>query len=234
MADELRDLFHKALHTRSDDRCCEWIIRMQHHDPAAVIAFLSDISSGNASRPRYVAAWVLGELGFPKRPFLQRRFDLLDRLLKTARDDRLKARAILSLGHLNLTAAWKRVSPYARHTAPPVRLAAIQALGAWTGPTAFAILRRALRDASPPVIEWSLFGLASFRFRKFRSRLLPAIQPFLNQPTRNIRIEALRTWTEHEGHNYGKLLCEALDQDGADRRLVQCVQIIDARRRGDW
>jgi HEAT repeat protein len=105
---------------------------------------------------RELAAFILGQLGTPKRPFKQESTHLLLKVLRSETNAAVRATAISSLGQLRATGSIKHIIGFAYDKTPSVR-----------GSVAFAIgMIYCERRRSIPKAYWRLLQ----KFRKDKSR----------------------------------------------------------------
>ena len=94
-----------------------------------VFDFARQLLSNKRAPSREVAAFLLGQLGTPKRPFRTESTKLLIDLLKSETDVQVIAAAIASLGQLRAINAVQQLISYANDRSPAVRASIAFAIG---------------------------------------------------------------------------------------------------------
>ncbi|WP_248962390.1 HEAT repeat domain-containing protein [Sphaerisporangium perillae] len=112
---------------------------------------------------RVLGVDILGELGTPHRPFLDKSLSVL-RYLAAADDDvRVLHAVLIAFGHLRDQRALPSVIQLSTHPDPTVRYGAAYALSHVLGrpadPAGLAALRRLARDEDEDVADWAALGL---------------------------------------------------------------------------
>jgi HEAT repeat protein len=122
--------------------------------------------SNKKSVLREIGAFLLGQLGTPKRPYKKRSTGLLLKALEAEMSPSVRATIIASVGLLKATTAVKRCVKYAGDRSPLVRGSVAFAIGsAYFGrrkamsPALHRVLRRLHSDKSKYVREFAQLGI---------------------------------------------------------------------------
>jgi HEAT repeat protein len=225
MQPKLETLFRTAIQTRSEDRCREFIIALQSMPTSDVLRFLMEPTNSRTVRQRYISAWILGEVGYPKRQFVTERLGLLKEFARDGQPTRVRARSLLSLGNMDNGAAWRAILPHQRDPNRKIRLTVAQALSTCNFARGIAALYRLSRDKDDHVREWAVFGLTRPRL-PHRRKILRLIRPRLIDKNRDVRIEAVIAQVEHRGDEWRSSLIRTLETEGVHRRLVDCINTL--------
>ena len=109
---------------------------------------------------REIGAFLLGQLGTPKRPFRKQSIPVLVNLLVNDLSHEVRAAAAAALGHLEATEASSELIEMAGHSSPEVRACVAFALGALKrSRETKAALRNLSQDESSEVREWAELSL---------------------------------------------------------------------------
>jgi HEAT repeat protein len=103
--------------------------RLMHRPSRKVFLHVSKLLTSNTVYKREIAAFTLGQLGTPERPYKKESTRVLLRALKKDQSPIVRANIIVSLGHLKAEEALRRIIPFAKDRSPAVRAAVAFAIG---------------------------------------------------------------------------------------------------------
>ena len=190
----LEKLIASAIRCRADDATAIRVVQMHKHVPRRVVDIATRLIRSDRESRRHLAVWLLGELGYPKKPLLKERLSLLKSACVSDRSTKVRARAILSLGQLECNSATKFIRPFSRSISASIRLAVAQALPRDGSHETFAVLKRLAVDDDAQVREWATFSLGQQRItnRKILKERIKVLQAKLQDSHREVRLEAIR------------------------------------------
>jgi HEAT repeat protein len=121
------------------------------------------LCAGDSRKERVLGVDILGELGTPQRPFIDKTLSLLRYLAAVDDDVRVLHAVLIAFGHLRDQRALPSVIELAAHEDPTVRYGAAYALSHVLGrppdPAGLAALRRLAKDPDEDVADWAALGL---------------------------------------------------------------------------
>lgn len=105
---------------------------------------------------REIGAFLLGQLGTPKRPFRKESIPIVSNLLMNDSSHQVRAAAAAAIGHLGATEASRELIDMAGDSSPEVRACIAFALGAMKPSQEIAnVLRSLSHDQDNEVREWA-------------------------------------------------------------------------------
>ncbi|MEU9887294.1 HEAT repeat domain-containing protein [Sphaerisporangium sp. NPDC051017] len=121
------------------------------------------LCASDSRAERVLGVDILGELGAPQRPFIDKTLSVLRYLAACEDDVRVLHAVLIAFGHLRDQRALPSVIDLATHPDPTVRYGAAYALSHVLGrppdPAGLAALRRLARDPDDDVADWAALGL---------------------------------------------------------------------------
>ncbi|MFC4589093.1 HEAT repeat domain-containing protein [Sphaerisporangium corydalis] len=121
------------------------------------------LCASDSAEERVLGVDILGELGSPQRPFIDKTLSVLRYLAASDDDIRVLHAVLIAFGHLRDPRALPSVIDLAAHENPTVRYGAAYALSHVLGrpadPAGLAALRRLARDPDDDVADWAALGL---------------------------------------------------------------------------
>ncbi|GII63082.1 hypothetical protein Skr01_31670 [Sphaerisporangium krabiense] len=121
------------------------------------------LCAGDHRAERVLGVDILGELGAPQRPFIDKTLSVLRYLAACEEDVRVLHAVLIAFGHLRDPRALPSVIELATHPDATVRYGAAYALSHVLGrppdPAGLAALRRLARDPDDDVADWAALGL---------------------------------------------------------------------------
>lgn len=194
--------------------------------PAALVMAIcrSDVSSRTAGC-RFRAAWVLAELGIPKRPYARERGALLGRLLASDAAEPVRARAARSLGILGTPTALRQLLQFAADESRSVRQEVATYLCKIPGKPVQGILITLATDDDPLVREMAIFSLGR-SYPLGNRRVLRLLHARCGDIEDSIRHEAIRALATQGDLSVVPQLLRELDRFKVSSELVDAVQEI--------
>lgn len=164
----------KQLHLRGDYRTFEYVV------------FLSKVQDASY---RDVAAFTLGQLGTPNRPFRKQSIPILSDLLRYDPIPQVRAGAAAALGHLSALECVEYLNDASEDKDADVRTNVAFAFGAIKGEKVIEPLIRLTHDDDSEVVSWAVLGLSILDIDSLivRDRLME----LLNDPREEIRNDAI-------------------------------------------
>lgn len=121
------------------------------------------LCASDSRAERVLGVDILGELGAPQRPFVDKTLSVLRYLAAGDDDVRVLHAVLIAFGHLRDPRALPSVIELATHHDPTVRYGAAYALSHVLGrpadPAGLAALRRLAKDPDDDVADWAALGL---------------------------------------------------------------------------
>jgi HEAT repeat protein len=121
------------------------------------------LCANDSRAERVLGVDILGELGTPQRPFIDKTLSVLRYLAAVDDDVRVLHAVLIAFGHLRDQRALPSVIELATHQDPTVRYGAAYALSHVLGrppdPSGLAALRRLAKDPDDDVADWAALGL---------------------------------------------------------------------------
>ena len=163
----------KALQVKGDPHTFEFSVRLTRHDDPKL---------------RAVAAFILGQLGTPGRPFKSKSTSELTILLSDDPVADVRAEAAAAIGHLGPSSAARVLATVANDEDPDVRASVAFALGRMKDERSTKELLRLTYDSNDEVRLWALIGIKplSSEVSEIRQR----VAELLDDPSEEIRVEA--------------------------------------------
>jgi HEAT repeat protein len=221
----LRSLLSKYDKARSDDARSKIICQLIQCDPEITMKLCRTDSVAPAVRRRFRAAWIMAELGYPKRPFLHERQKLLQRMLAGDSSSAVRSRAAHSLGVLGTARALNVLKQYFADKDAQVRREVASYLDKSRQTWASRILMKLARDPVGKVREMAAFSLGSGKRRLSHAmrKTLFKLAKDTNEPVRHEAIRALISKGETTAVD---LLLHELMKKGVDMELQGAVQAL--------
>jgi HEAT repeat protein len=191
----LEKLVNSAIRCRTEDAARIRVVQIYKHDPKRVVELATDLIGSNREMRRHLGVWLLAELGYPKKPLLQKRVALLKSVCSRDASTKVRSRAVLSLGQLGCESATKIILLLSRNNSAVIRLAVAQALPNDGSARTVAALRRLADDSDACVREWATFSFGT------QSAATPAVSKLctkvleakLRDRSKRVRLEAIRS-----------------------------------------
>ncbi|MFC4529754.1 HEAT repeat domain-containing protein [Sphaerisporangium dianthi] len=121
------------------------------------------LCASDSRAERVLGVDILGELGTPQRPFVDKTLSVLRYLAASDDDVRVLHAVLIAFGHLRDQRALPSVIELSTHPDPTVRYGAAYALSHVVGrppdPAGLAALRRLATDPDEDVADWAALGL---------------------------------------------------------------------------
>jgi HEAT repeat protein len=171
-----------------------------------------------------LVAWLLAELGFPKKPFLQEREEILAGLLQNDPAESVRCRAVHSLGVLGTLRSLQIVAAYAGDKSRCVRREVATFSGHMEAPYQHVALKLA-QDSVSSVREMAVFALGQRRNGIVRGTL-NLLHRSCGDRDKRVRHEAIRACISQGDFSVAALLFHELDASGVSAELVDAVQEI--------
>jgi len=184
------------------------------------LEYAATLTHSAVAEYREIAAFVLGQLGPPERPFRAKSLDLLVTLLND-QSPRVRAAAISSLGHLKSTESVGRMATMVGDGSSEVRESLAFALGAIGGREAVPTLIALTRDEDSRVIGWALLGLrdSGADSLQLRDRLLQLSRSSIDE----IRLDAIIVLAQLGESRVFDSVLEELEKAEIPLSLIQAV-----------
>jgi len=174
---------------------------------------------------RFRAAWLLGELGCPKRPYLKERIKLLVFLLNSTTNSTVRERASHSLGILGTPSALSQLLRLSNDPDARVRKNVAAYLGPSNDPIAKKTILRLGRDQDPNVREWAAFSLGTMS-RRIKPQERSVLRQLAADKSPGVRQEAIRALIATRTQGAIGLLLAELERSGIGAELVGAVQLL--------
>ncbi|MFC6086727.1 HEAT repeat domain-containing protein [Sphaerisporangium aureirubrum] len=162
---EVEDLLAMALADDDPDGQIRWAAVGHLHGRGDLATFTAArrLCASDTAAERVLGVDVLGELGAPERPFVDKTLSLLRYLAACDTDLRVLHAVLIAFGHLRDPRAMPSVIELSEHHDPSVRYGAAYALSRVLGrppdPAGLAALQRLARDPDEDVADWAALGL---------------------------------------------------------------------------
>lgn len=101
---KIDELIRKAVGAHYDDERLVWVCDLMKEDPEQVMVAIRSLHSSEDEKSRLVAAWAMGELGYPQKPFADERLTLLQNMLQNEASPAVRGRVLRSIGLLKTLA----------------------------------------------------------------------------------------------------------------------------------
>jgi len=144
--------------------------RLQLRPSRTVFLHVAKLLKSTTVYKREVAAFTLGQLGTPKRPYKKDSTRVLLQALKTESNAIVRSTIIVALGQLKAEKALRRIVPFAKDRSPGVRAAVATAIGEIycerskdIPPRLMRLVRKLRTDRSRSVREWAALSLELIR-----------------------------------------------------------------------
>ncbi|GGK98610.1 hypothetical protein Sme01_59780 [Sphaerisporangium melleum] len=161
----VRDLITMALMDDDPDGPTRWKAVDALHARGDVETFTEArrLCASDARAERVLGVDILGELGTPERPFVDKTLSILRYLAASDDDVRVLHAVLIAFGHLRDRRALPSVIELSTHPDATVRYGAAYALSHVVGrppdPSGLAALRRLADDPDEDVADWAALGL---------------------------------------------------------------------------
>jgi HEAT repeat protein len=219
----LRSLLSKYDKARSDDARSKIICQLIQCDPEITMKLCRTDSVAPAVRRRFRAAWIMAELGYPKRLFLHERQKLLQQMLASDESSAVRSRAAHSLGVLGTARALNVLKQYFADKDPHVRREVASYLGISKQIWASRILMRVACDPDENVREMAAFSLGASN-RRLSSGMRKTLFKLAKDTNERVRHEAIRALISKGETTAVDLLLNELENYGVDIELQGAVQ----------
>lgn len=190
------ELINAALASQSDDITANYVVRIMKESPRIVFGAVLKLINSPSARNRYVGVWILGEMGYPRRPFRSQRLMILKRMAFSDTVEKVRVRAILSLGQMRLRPVAGLLCRLLSSSSKRIRLAAIQSVGYSGSKCCMRVLERCAKDESSEVREWAGFQ-AGQQKKVPRFRMNALLSRLLIDSDKRVRLEAIRAGLWH-------------------------------------
>lgn len=138
----------------------------------------SELCEHEEADSREIGAFLLGQLGIPKRPFRKHSIPILVNLLGNDPSMEVRAAAAAALGHLQAVEATAELVDRASDPSPDVRMCVAFALGALKHSRKIGTtLRKLSRDENNEVREWADLSLEILEDKSTRKHVRPPVNP---------------------------------------------------------
>lgn len=218
--EKLLDLYRAA----SDEwERLDYVVELIHSDPKSVMDKLIPLSQSKVTSDRDLAVWVMGELGYPRRPHLKQRTQILSECASKDHVHKVRGRALVSLRRLRTTKTDKLVLRYSKDESPIVREHVAQAIA---GPMIVSPVKALIelsRDQYSSVREWAVFGLGNQDHSFGTKQVINALRKCIADKNEDVRMEAIGSLISQHDFESADLVCDYLEQENIDSRIVGAV-----------
>ena len=178
---------HMELHSQDELRRFAAAKALHIKGKQDTFAYVLPLCDASNASLRAVAACVLGQLGTPERPFLERSLPILSRLLCLDPEASVRAEAAAALGHLASPDALDDLTTASKDMDADVRANAAFAFGKINNRKSIQELLRLTYDPDADVRMWAVIGLKCLSKESPVTRT--RLAELLNDPSEGVREE---------------------------------------------
>lgn len=155
------DIFqlHKELISPEEIRRFTSARELQIRGDNRTFEYVASLSNMPNALYREVAAFILGQLGTPERPFRKQSIPILSNLLRYDPIPQVRAAAAAALGHLSSLESFEYLNDASRDKDADVRASIAFALGKIKDEKAIQPLIKLTHDDDGEVVSWAVVGL---------------------------------------------------------------------------
>jgi HEAT repeat protein len=221
----VKQLLHQYNAATSQDARAKIIIELYKMAPSFVMDVCREDVSSRSVKRRFRAAWLLAELGYPKKPHLKERIRLLVFLLNRKSSPIVRERAAHSLGVLGTPKALSHLLGFSCDADARVRKNVAAYLGQSRHPIARQALLRLAHDSEPEVREWAAFTLGTTPGR-IKAHERSVLRRLAGDTSARVRQEAIRALIATRSQGSTALLLAELERLGIGTELIGAVQLL--------
>lgn len=154
------ELIAAALSEENDDYW-DYVMELHKRGTQDVFQAAIELCKSEKSDERALGADILGQLGYPEKPFTHESVDILLDMLSKEEDVNSLNSIIAALGHLEDSRAVELIAQFQSHRDEKIRLTVAHALGHYNDDIAISALIRLSSDEVRDVRDWATFYIAN-------------------------------------------------------------------------
>ena len=215
------ELIRVALTEKDEDAAWEPVTVLHERGTREVLVAAQRLCGSSEAAERELGANLLGQLGAPKQPFADERFDCLAKTIRSETDaDVLQAIAV-AFGHLNNPRCVEWLLPLKAHPDDLVRWGVVHGIKGHNHPGAIEALIELSRDDDEDVRDWATFALGS-EIDTDTPEIREALWERISDDDEEVRAEALTGLARRKEPRIAEILLKELAAEYVD------IQTIDA------
>lgn len=219
-------LLESARYVNNEDERRSCVVRLIRCPASEIMEDLIQLSQSRLTSDRDLAVWVMGELGYPRRPCLKQRIQILSDRAANDPVNKVRARSIVSLQRLRTSRTDKIVLKYSKDRSAIVREHVAIAISSGMIVSPVKTMIELSRDRFSSVREWAVFGLGNQSHACGAHRVVKALRQRVNDPDEDVRVEAM--WALMNQRDFRSVSCirEYLEKRGIDGRIVEALEVL--------
>jgi HEAT repeat protein len=184
------ELIERALAESDDDVCWSYVRAIHKRATSETFEAAKNLCESEDSAKVVIGTWILGELGYPDKPFFEETVNLLVPLSRTEIDIEALQSITSTLGKIGGPAALERLLELKNHEHEDIRYSVTHGLLTIESDDAIGALLELSHDDDEDVRNWATFGLGS-QVETDTPEIREALLARLNEDDAEIRGEAL-------------------------------------------